>query len=76
MLDLGYLGEYSIAMYLTDPRQEEDCRATPMEACREQARNVGQDHPDRPWILTMFDTWEPNPYYSGPLTPHPEDDYP
>ena len=48
--------------------------ATPAEACKEFARNVGADHPDRAWILTDFDTWERNPYYSGPPVPHPEDD--
>ena len=50
----------------------EDRLATPTEACREYARNVGVDHPDRPWILTDFDTWERNPFYHGPPAPHPE----
>lgn len=46
--------------------------ATPAEACREYARNYGSEHPERPWILTDFDTWERNPYYHGPEVPHPE----
>lgn len=54
---------------------EEDRMATPAEACKEYARNVGMDNPDQPWILTDWDTWEPNPCYSGPSVPHPEDDH-
>jgi len=61
-------------MYLTDPNQEEDRMATPTEACRELARNMGVERPNQAWILTDFDTWEPNPYYSGPPAPHPEFD--
>lgn len=47
--------------------------ATPTEACREYARNVGAERPEDAWILTDWDTWEPNPYYHGPAVPHPED---
>jgi hypothetical protein len=50
-------------------------RATQSDACREYARNAGSDRPDKPWILTPWDTWERNPNYSGPpVTWHPEDD--
>lgn len=52
---------------------EADCIATPYEACKEYARNYGMDHPNSAWILTDFDTWEPNPFYSGPPVQHPED---
>jgi hypothetical protein len=48
--------------------------ATDTEACREYARNVGAERPERPWILTDYDTWERNPFYSGPPARHPEDD--
>lgn len=34
----------------------------------------GAETPDRAWILSPFDTWEPNPHYRGPAVPHPEDD--
>ncbi len=44
------------------------------EACREYAREHGAQHPDHAWILTPFDTWEPNPSYHGPAVPHPEED--
>lgn len=44
-----------------------DQLATPAEACREYARNVGAERPDRPWILTDYDTWQPNPHFVGPL---------
>jgi hypothetical protein len=54
---------------------EEDRLATPTEACREYARNVGAEQPDRAWILTDYDTWERNPFYHGPPAPHPEDDF-
>lgn len=46
--------------------------ATPSDACREYAAAVGSEHPDRAWILTDYDTWEPNPYYVGPPRMHPE----
>ncbi len=46
--------------------------ATEQEAAREEAQNVGMDHPERPWILTQFDSWERNPAYQGPPTDHPE----
>jgi hypothetical protein len=54
----------------------EDHIATPAEACKEYARNYGSDHPEQAWILTDFDTWEPNPFYHGPPVQHPEDDRP
>ena len=48
--------------------------ATIPEACREYAANVGADRQDVAWILTDWDTWEPNPFYLGPMMPHPEED--
>lgn len=42
------------------------------EAVREHARNVGAQREDVEWILTPFDTWERNPYYTGEPTPHPD----
>lgn len=50
--------------------------ATPADACREYAYNYGMDNPNRPWILTDFDVWMPNPFYQGPPVPHPEDFFP
>ena len=50
-----------------------DQLATRTDACREYARNIGMDHPDRPWVLTDWDTWERNPFYHGVPVPHPED---
>jgi hypothetical protein len=49
--------------------------ATPTDACREYARNVGFKNQDHAWILTDYDTWESNPFYHGPAVRHPEDDY-
>lgn len=49
--------------------------ATEAEACREFARNIGEEFPERAWLLTSFDTWERNPAYTGPAVPHPEADY-
>ena len=46
--------------------------ATETDACREYARNVGREDQERAWILTHYDTWERNPFYSGPPVPHPE----
>lgn len=48
--------------------------ATPQDAMREYAANVGRESPDRAWILTNYDVWERNPFYHGPAVRHPEDD--
>ena len=42
---------------------------------REWARNVGESRQDQEWLLTEYDSWERNPWYSGPPGRHPEDDY-
>ena len=53
---------------------EYDKPATKSEACREYARNVGQNETKAAWILTDYDTWEQNPFYDGPPNPvHPDD---
>jgi len=52
---------------------EHDHIATPAEADREYAENVGRDNPKRAWILSDRDVWYRNPFYSGPPVPHPED---
>lgn len=57
---------------------EHDHVATYSEAFKEYARNAGHERPDSEWILTPWDTWEKNPWYSGKPGPHPEahpDDY-
>ena len=54
---------------------DEDRVATPAEAVKEYARNIGADYPDHAWLLTSYDTWEPNPHYVGLPVPHPEADY-
>jgi hypothetical protein len=48
--------------------------ATPAEADREYADNVGRMRPDVAWILSDRDVWYRNPCYSGPPVPHPEDE--
>lgn len=48
--------------------------ATPADAVKEYARNVGMDDTSRAWILSHYDTWERNPFYTGPAVPHPEED--
>lgn len=45
------------------------------EAVAEYAANHGALATDREWILSPFDTWERNPYYTGNPGRHPEDDY-
>lgn len=50
-----------------------DTPATIGEADWQYARAVGQDSPDREWILSDRDVWYRNPSYRGPLTPHPEE---
>lgn len=51
-----------------------DHLATPAEADREYATNVGRARPDVAWILSDRDVWYANPFYTGPRVPHPEDD--
>jgi hypothetical protein len=43
-----------------------------MDACREEAHNIGMERPEQPWILTDRDVFLPNPFYNGPPVPHPE----
>lgn len=50
----------------------DDHLATPTEACREFARNVGAECPEREWISTPFDSWERNPFYRGHRHVDPE----
>lgn len=45
------------------------------EALDQYASAYGAEAPDREWILTPYDTWEPNPFFTGtPSGTHPEDD--
>lgn len=55
--------------------EEHDEYATPGDAMREYARNVGHEdrHVESAWILTDYDVWVENPHYRGPAQPHPED---
>jgi hypothetical protein len=53
---------------------DNDQMATPTDAVHEYVSYVGSTRPEAAWILSQYDTWEPNPYYSGPAEPHPEDD--
>ena len=54
---------------------EEDRCATYGEAFAEYARNAGEGHPEQEWILTPWDTWQRNPWFTGKPGRHPEDDY-
>jgi hypothetical protein len=49
--------------------------ATPSDAVREYARNVGAENQDREWLITSYDSWVKNPYYPGAPGRHPEADY-
>ncbi len=46
--------------------------ATYDDAVREYAYNVGRERREEAWILTDYDTWQPNPFYAGPKVPHPD----
>lgn len=48
--------------------------ATPNDAMHEFARNVGRERPESAWILTPYDVWQANPFYTGPKVAHPESD--
>lgn len=51
---------------------DEDRLATPADAMREYAVNVGREHPDWAWVLTDYDVWVRNPHYVGPPRLDPE----
>ena len=44
------------------------------EAMEEQRFIFGQENPDHEWILTSWDVWVKNPFYTGKAGRHPEDD--
>ena len=50
---------------------------TPMqEAHKEMVQIFGSEKPDHEWILTDYDVWEKNPYFTGvPTNEHPEDEF-
>lgn len=43
------------------------------EAIEEQRLIFGEENPNKQWILSSWDTWERNPFYTGPDQGHPED---
>lgn len=43
-------------------------------ADREEAYERSRLNPEHAWVLTYRDVWHPNPFYTGPRQPHPEDD--
>jgi hypothetical protein len=47
--------------------------ATMSDAVREYAFNYGAPA-NVAWILSPYDSWEPNPRYAGPYLGHPEND--
>lgn len=44
-------------------------------ALRQYAAAHGEAEPQREWILSPYDTWEKNPFFTGKPGRHPEDDY-
>jgi hypothetical protein len=59
--------------YMDNDYEEYDRLATPSDAIREWAWNVGSEYPDRQWLVSNYDTIEKNPHYHGPDQPHPND---
>ena len=47
--------------------------STTMELSEDDARLAGARRPNQAWILSDWDVWHRNPYYTGPAQPHPED---
>lgn len=41
---------------------------------REEALEIGRADTASSWIATSRDVWHPNPFYTGPPMPHPEDE--
>lgn len=58
------------------PHNDPGAAATPSEAAHEFARNVGAENTDQEWVLSPYDSWHRNPFYTGKPGWHPEDDYP
>ena len=42
---------------------------------RSYVREVGAANPDRAWITSDRDVVYPNPFYTGPRVPHPDDSW-
>ena len=48
--------------------------ASKLESDIEYVDWVGADSPDKAWILSDRDIWYPNPFYTGPMVNHPEEE--
>ena len=56
-----------------DEPSEYDYRApTHRELVDNYTRCHGEFETERAWILSPYDTWEPNPFFVGSRPPHPE----
>ena len=58
-----------------NPAEREEANfqvATDADWDREEARELGQLHPEKCWILTDRDVWHRNPNFVGTPEPHPE----
>ncbi len=56
---------------------EDHTHGTPQqEAQKEMVQIYGLEKHDHEWILSDYDVWEKNPYFTGvPTNIHPEDDF-
>ena len=56
---------------------EDHTHGTPQqEAQKEMIQIYGLEKHDHEWILTDYDVWVKNPYFTGvPTNIHPEDDF-
>ena len=45
------------------------------EALNQYAGAYGEEREEQEWILSPFDTWHKNPYYTGTPGRHPEEEY-
>jgi len=59
--------------YIQQQEEANHIVATDTDLDRADARQSGQEHPERAWVLTDRDVWHANPFYKGPAVPHPED---
>ena len=59
--------------YVQEREERDFVVATDTDLDRADARQSGQEHPERAWVLTDRDVWHRNPFYNGPAQPHPED---
>ena len=61
-------------MYVQEQEELDFRVASISEVAAYQAAVDGEFQPEVEWILSSWDSWERNPYYTGKPGPHPEEE--